>query len=87
VESIDDIPSSIGGVLYLVERGERPRWIVIDCPCRCGERIEVNLMHSRRPVWEVSRRDDTVSLYPSLWVSKERCGSHFWIRDNRVLWV
>jgi hypothetical protein len=84
---MDDVPRSPGGMLYVVERGQRARWIVMACPCGCGERIEVNLSRARHPAWEITPHGDAVSLYPSLWVSSDKCGSHFWIRDNRVLWV
>ena len=49
IESRDDLPRKLGAAVYIVG-GEIPKWVVLECPCRCGqERIDVNLMHARRP--------------------------------------
>ncbi len=86
VESRSDLPSRIGKRIYVVG-GEKPKWVVLDCPCGCGERIDVNLMTARQPAWEFSARDGMVTLWPSLWMPREKCGSHFWMKNNRVIWV
>jgi len=88
VASMDEVPKLLGETIYLVERSGMLRWAVLMCPCRCGKRIEVNLMRSRWPHWRVRRHwDQSVTLMPSLWLSKDDCGSHFWIYRNRVVWV
>lgn len=86
VESMSEIPSKLNGDLYLVA-GTKPKWAVLECPCRCGDRIDVNLMRSRQPCWRLTMDGKEVSLRPSLWMPKEKCGSHFWIRQNRIDWV
>lgn len=86
VESMSAVPKKLGGDLYIVG-GSKPKWAVLDCPCRCGDRIDVNLMASRYPVWELTRHGHEVTLHPSLWQPKEKCGSHFWLRRNRIHWV
>jgi len=62
------------------------KWLLLGCPCRCGETLWVNLMAARNPYW-LLRRDTigAITLTPSLDVS--RCRSHFWVRENRVVWV
>jgi hypothetical protein len=86
VEGMSALPYRLDGKLYVV--GKRmPKWAVLDCPCRCGDRIDVNLMQNRTPHWTLIIQDDRASLNPSLWVPKERCGSHFFIRSNVFLWV
>jgi hypothetical protein len=86
VDSMDSLPKRLGSSLYVVG-GAHPKWVVVSCPCGCGERIDVNLMRTRRPTWQLSLESDQVSLHPSLWVPKERCGSHFIVRKNRIDWV
>lgn len=86
VESRGDLPSHLGARIYVVGN-EKPKWVVLDCPCRCGERIDVNLMVARLPAWEFSAMDGMVTLWPSLWMPQEQCGSHFWIENNRITWV
>ena len=87
VGSMDDVPQAISRDIYLVCRGGTYRWIVLQCPCLCGRRIEVNLMRSRYPYWRLRRHGDSISLSPSLWMSEETCGSHFWLKRNRVVWA
>lgn len=86
IESRDDLPRKLGAAIYIVG-GEIPKWAVLECPCRCGERIDVNLMHARRPAWQLVTQYGKVTLQPSLWVPSEKCGSHFWVRENRIIWV
>ena len=88
VRSLDDVPSHPSNTIYVVNRGGKDRWAVVSCPCGCQSRIEVNLMRSHRPSWRMRRhKDGKVSFFPSLWVSDDRCGSHFWIIKSSVLWA
>lgn len=87
VNSMDEVPKHPGGTVYLVSRGDIPRWAVVSCPCRCGENIQVNLMKSVQPHWDLEHRDGKLTLRPSLWRSAETCGSHFFVEKNRVRWV
>ena len=86
VESMSDVPKKLKGDLYIVGMS-KPKWAILACPCRCGDRIDVNLMASRQPTWQVTKSGQRVTLHPSLWMPKEKCGSHFWIRQNRIDWV
>jgi hypothetical protein len=47
VESRGELPRSLGSALYVI--GEHPKWVILKCPCGCGEVIDVNLMKSRHP--------------------------------------
>ena len=86
VESMSEVPSKLHGDLYMVS-ASKPKWVVLECPCRCGDRIDVNLMKSRQPSWQLTMDGQEASLYPSLWMPRDKCGSHFWIRRNRIDWV
>jgi hypothetical protein len=87
VDSRDHVPPELGQKIFVVKRNGRNRWVILACPCGCSQRIEVNLMRSIYPHWRLRRHNGTISLWPSLWVSAESCGSHFVLIDNRVLWV
>ncbi len=86
VESMSEVPKRLKGDLYIVG-SSKPKWAILACPCRCGDRIDANLMESRQPSWRLSTSGNQVTLHPSLWMPKEKCGSHFWIRQNRIDWV
>jgi hypothetical protein len=86
VESMHELPDDVGVTLYIVGLS-KPKWVVLSCPCRCGARIDVNLMASREPAWTLSGADKEITLNPSLWMSEKQCGSHFFIRRGRILWV
>src|SRR5690349_726006 len=86
VESMSALPKKLKGDIYIVG-GAKPKWAVLACPCKCGDRIDVNLMERRHPSWRLQTDGGKVTLHPSLWMPKEKCGSHFWIRGNRVEWV
>jgi hypothetical protein len=42
-----DLQCYVGRCLYIVGK-PAPKWAVLACPCGCRERIDVNLMLSRR---------------------------------------
>jgi hypothetical protein len=88
VASMQGIPHPVPAEhLFLVGGRSSPKWAVLSCPCGCGERIDVNLMRTRRPTWTLTHRGRSVTLSPSLWLPEERCGSHFWLDDSRIRWV
>lgn len=67
----------------LVERG-RPRWIVLSCPCGCGEEIPVNLDSRSGPAWRYYMRPKYgMSLFPSVW-RRSGCRSHFIIWHDQI---
>lgn len=85
VDSRSEIPDKLGRSLYIV--GDPAKWAVLQCPCGCGDTIDVNLMKARRPAWQLSVTDGKPTFHPSLWVPKEKCGAHFWIRNGKIIWV
>jgi Family of unknown function (DUF6527) len=53
------------------------------CACGCGGRTITPLS----PVdWRLSFDGESVSLWPSIGNWGFLCQSHYWIRDNRVVW-
>ena len=72
------------GDVALVERG-CPRFLVIKCPCGCGEELVINLDQRIGSAWRFYRRRGGLTVYPSVW-RESGCGSHFIIWDDRILW-
>ena len=74
------------GWLVFIGTAEKSKWLRFTCPCRCGEVLSLNLMESYYPRWSVKANDDgTLDVSPS--VDARACGSHFWIRGNKIDWV
>jgi hypothetical protein len=86
IPSMRQLPDVIGNRLYVVGTPGKYKWAILSCPCGCNERIDVCLMPSARPRWGLTLRNGRASLSPSIWVPSERCGSHFWIRRNQIIW-
>ncbi len=87
VESMTEVPERVGADIYVVRRGGLDRRVVLSCPCRCGRRIDLNLATNQAPHWSVAVHQGRVSIDPSIWLRKDQCQSHFFVRGNRVLWV
>jgi hypothetical protein len=83
---MNDVPDKFTNEIYLVARGGTYRWMLMMCPCGCGERLAVNLMRTATPHWRLSLKQGKVSLNPSVWVTEEKCGSHFWLIENQLIW-
>ena len=86
VSSMTDVPSDLRKNIYIVEREGTKKWAVMKCPCGKTTRVEVNLMKSKRPYWEIRVTEKGVSLHPSVVVSGN-CNCHFWLKDNKGVLV
>lgn len=78
---VDHIPSPLeDGVVYIsIEFGT----VIHKCCCGCGDKVVTPLT----PVdWAVIYDGQSISLYPSIGRWDAPCRSHYWIRNNRVLW-
>lgn len=73
------------GVVAIVGHGSKHKWLLMTCPCGCGETLALNLMRSHTPRWRVEARSEALfSVFPS--IDALSCGAHFWIRDGKVIW-
>lgn len=86
LDSMADLPEKLRTVIYVIGTKTKYKWVVFNCPCGCGERLDVNLMQSRYPFWNLKLQGGKASLSPSVWVPTDRCGSHFWLIDSQVHW-
>lgn len=86
LDSIADIQRLKSNQIVLVRDGHRLKWAALKCPCGCGEIIQVPLMKSVSPHWDIRvEENNTITLSPSLWRA-EGCKSHFFLRAGRVFW-
>ena len=69
------------GVLYV---SKKFRTACHSCCCGCGTKIVTPI---RPTEYQLSERDGQVSLHPSVGNWNHACQSHYFIRDNQVLWA
>lgn len=68
--------------LALVRADVGYKWLVMRCPCGCGEIRRVSLSPSVRPTWRYELdRTGHVSLFPSVDLMSS-CRAHFVLRRN-----
>jgi hypothetical protein len=81
-EYVQFIPQELeDGVLYI---SKRFRTASHRCCCGCGTKIVTPL---RETEYKVMERGGLVSLHPSIGNWNHPCQSHYFIRDNRVVWA
>lgn len=78
---VEFIPDQIEpGKLYISETYETA---IHKCCCGCGEEVVTPLRPSG---WRLVKRGNSVSLSPSIGNWEYACQSHYFIRDNKILW-
>jgi hypothetical protein len=68
------------GVLYVSVRFRTAAHL---CACGCGQKVVTTLSPA---TWSLTFDGDTVSLSPSIGSGLLPCRSHYFIRQNRVVW-
>ena len=79
---VERVPSPLeDGVIYVsIAFGT----VIHRCCCGCGDKVVTPLA----PVdWAVTYDGQSISLYPSIGRWDAPCRSHYWIRDNSVMWA
>lgn len=54
------------------------------CACGCGEKVVLPIDPD---FWSVRYDGENISLTPSVGNFQFPCKSHYWIRDNAIIWV
>lgn len=54
------------------------------CPCGCGDDIVTTLSPAR---WKLTYDGETVSLYPSIGNWNHGCKSHYFIKNDKIVWA
>lgn len=80
-EFVDLIPEDVEeGIVYI---SLKYRSVIHKCCCGCGNEVNTPLS----PVdWKLIFDGESISLYPSIGNWNFECQSHYWIRDNKVIW-
>lgn len=80
------------GVLYIVDGAEqRDQMIQYNCPCGCGNAVMIPYYRQGEqkeltPSWAYREADGKVTLSPSIYSTGWSCRSHYFIRENRIVW-
>lgn len=76
------IPEQLdNGILYISEKYSTT---VHKCACGCGKEVVLQLSPSR---WQLRKSGTSVSLNPSVGNWDYPCRSHYWIKNNRIIWA
>jgi hypothetical protein len=79
---VEYIPRELeAGVLYISDRFKTASHL---CACGCGERVVTPLTPAD---WKLKVAAGKVSLFPSIGNWNYACKSHYWIKNNEVVWA
>ena len=79
---IDIIPDRVEpGVLYVSRRFATAIHL---CACGCGKEVVTPLSKGE---WKIQGSAKIVSLYPSIGNWEYPCQSHYWIKQNKIVWA
>lgn len=83
----DMLPRRLPFRNLVMARDDGEDWSVgLQCPCGCGQRLEMMLLKEVKPRWDISvDSNGHVSLHPSVWL-REGCKSHFWVKRGKIIW-
>jgi hypothetical protein len=79
---VEFIPEDLQeGMLYI-----SMRFATVSHLCACG--CEMKVVTPLKPTdWKLTFDGKSITLYPSIGNWSFLCGSHYWIRNNRVQWA
>lgn len=87
-ESQTELPQELPRqVVAIVGTRERPKWLVAECPCGTGHRLQLNLTSRYTPRWHLKEHHGKPNLYPSVDAEAPSRRCHFWLRRGRVRWT
>lgn len=89
-EWVDDLPATPRmDTIYVVGGRKYPFRVVMPCPHpRCNHLVYLDIARGSRPHWRLREHDDgSLSLMPSVYLTKMPCRSHYWVRMGRVAWT
>jgi len=81
-EFVDSIPEHLDeGRLYISIRYRTASHL---CACGCGSKVVTPIKPAK---WNLTFDGDTVSLCPSIGNWQKACRSHYWIRNDTIIWA
>ena len=79
---VETIPNNLeDGIVYITTHYNTA---IHKCMCGCGNEVVTPLSPND---WKLIYDGETVSLYPSIGNWSFDCQSHYWIRENKVIWA
>lgn len=83
----DSLPTTLPYRNLVLARDDGEDWCVgMQCPCGCGDTIELLVIQEARPRWDIAiDGKGQPTLTPSIWRTSG-CHSHFWIKEGRIIW-
>lgn len=89
IEWVEDMPATpIKNTVYVIGGREYPFYAAVACPkkwCREFIFLEISPQFKRR--WRIKEHSDgTISLFPSIHVTKLPCQCHYWLRRGKIVW-
>lgn len=79
---VEFIPTQLeDGVLYI---SERYKTAIHKCGCGCGQEVVTPLSPAQ---WRIRFIKDKVTLHPSIGNWNSKCKSHYWIKENQIVWA
>jgi len=79
---VEFIPDRLeNGILYV---SITHATVLHKCCCGCGNEVVTPLSPTD---WKLTYDGKAISLYPSIGNWSFPCQSHYWIRDNKVIWA
>lgn len=98
VEFIEDYPDGLlnrvdismikDGIIYIFNKDQK-KWAWLKCPCGCGLIITLCVHGNYSPKWDIEIENEMISITPSIFFHSHKCpngGSHFFIKQGKVLW-
>jgi hypothetical protein len=88
VREIEDFPDALAPLtVYVIGEHGHQWYAAMQCPCGCGDTLQLSLHRDANPRWTLRRRwDGAATLSPSIW-RRAGCRSHFFLHASRVRWV
>jgi hypothetical protein len=84
----DTLPGRIAKNDFILLKDDGEDWSVgFQCPCGCGDVIELLLLPDVEPRWDIEIDEKhRPTLRPSIWRTTGCC-SHFWVEKGQIAWV
>lgn len=70
------------GILYI---SEEYKAVIHRCCCGCGHEVSTPI-DSMFNGWTLTKNEGLVSLSPSIGNFQLPCNTHYFIRDNQIIW-
>lgn len=70
------------GVLYISDNA----FAAYNCPCGCGKVVTLPLLPVVYYGWKYKETNGMVTLSPSIHSTGFQCKSHYFIKDNEIVW-